>query len=222
LAAKKRKRRKHRNRILPQGHGARTPRRQETGGGTRRRDGVLVIRDWWLGFDEGRLAAKRRKRRKNRTAEDGLCHRGHGARTQRKQETNRPEPERSPRNTRKDLNRRKRRKRRAEDGGRSRIFVTEATERRHRGSRRRTAEDGGRTTDRPGGPCAPRAACSVKLGLALGELCEMVGFLLPEISRKKGAEVGVGFLSQRSRRADAAEAGDGRTEDGGRGLRTKN
>jgi hypothetical protein len=71
------------------GHGARTPRRQETDGGTRRRDGVLVIRDWWLGFDEGRLAAKRRKRRKNRTAEDGgrIVSQGHGARTQRRQET---------------------------------------------------------------------------------------------------------------------------------------
>ena len=41
------------------------------------------------------MAAKKRKRRKKRTAEDGglttehgLCHRGHGARTQRKQETN--------------------------------------------------------------------------------------------------------------------------------------
>jgi hypothetical protein len=54
----------------------------------------LVIRDWWLGFDEGRLAAKKRKGRKNRTADDGggLCHRGHGARTQRTQETNRFEP----------------------------------------------------------------------------------------------------------------------------------
>ena len=40
-------------------------------------------------------------------------------------------------------------------------------------------------TDRSGGPCAPRAACSVKLGLALGELGEMVGFLLPESMPQK-------------------------------------
>ncbi len=44
-----------------------------------------------------------------------------------------------------------------------------------------------------GGPAAPRAAGSVKLGLGLGELCEMIGFLLPESSPRKsakGAKVG--------------------------------
>jgi hypothetical protein len=46
--------------------------------------------------------------------------------------------------------------------------VTEATELGHRVGRRRAK-------DRKGGPAAPRAACSVKLGLGLGELCEKIG-----------------------------------------------
>ena len=64
-----------------------------------------------------------RRRARGAKSDGGLCHRAHGARTQRKQETNRPEPERSPRNTRKDLNRRKRRERRTEDGGRGTDFT---------------------------------------------------------------------------------------------------
>ena len=55
----------------------------------------------------------------------------------------------------------------------------------HRGRGARTQRK--QETDRSGGPCAPRAACSVKLGLALGELCEMVGFLLPESWPQKSA-----------------------------------
>ena len=51
-----------------------------------------------------------------------------------------------------------------------------------------TEAEGGRTKDRQGGPAAPRAACSVKLGLGLGELCEMVDFSLPKIGRKEAQE----------------------------------
>ena len=60
-----------------------------------------------------------------------------------------------------------------------------------------------------GGPAAPRAACSVKLGLALGELCEMVGFSLPEIGRKEaqGAQETDGRRAEnRGRRAEGGSA----------------
>ncbi len=55
-------------------------------------------------------------------------------------------------------------------------------------------------TDRPGGPAAPRAACSVKLGLALGELCEMVGFSLPEISREEAQKSESEFVTETTER----------------------
>ena len=75
-----------------------------------------------------------------------------------------------------------------------------------------------------GGPCAPRAACSVKLGLALGELGEM-GFFTPEKlaakkrERRKKSEDGFCHRAHRARTQRKQETNGRRTDfTGGNGV----